>query len=339
MEQQKNFSKAAFGGLKKEEVLEYINIMNTNHETDMADCKAELDETRAQLAEFKTIVEEQYAKIVDATELSEASIEQVNALKAEKAEIASKNEALESKLKSTSFEQLEKEQIINELKLKLDEFLNAEKSAKEIVEKAQVEAQAAADDMKRKLMEASSQVKIMVDQATTRTNGMLLPAKSEADGIVSSARVEAGTILSNARTEANDLLSATRLKANALMEDAKIQIENTISLNEENEEKARRLVDAARREADEIIRLAKLSAADEKSHCENSLKALEANKNRLLSVINEVKDDIAEINIGYQPKSEKELFNSFRESTSEAIRKKFTMMNNRERKSGQNNRY
>lgn len=362
MELQKNFKTSAFGGFNKEEVVEYITAVSDEYEDSMANLKDELNQTSAQLAEFKAIVEEQYARIVEATsakeeqeEAARLSNEECERLRLELAECEEKA----SRLSAENLNLLEENGIsrgdMEKYKAELAVYQNADIEAHTLVANAQSEALKLSDQMKKQLADASNQVKIMVEQATDKTNGILEPAKEEAKRVLEEARAQAGKItgdvrvateraatsarldaertISAAKSEAERIVASAREQGNDMLYEAKRQIENTIALNEENEERARHLVDAAKRESEELISRASITAREEKGRYEDCLKALESQKAKLLTTLDHIREEVTAVKIVQPQKSEKEVFSSLRENTTEALRRKFTNMN-RERYGG-----
>ncbi|MFZ2539297.1 MAG: hypothetical protein WAX04_10400 [Oscillospiraceae bacterium] len=294
MEIQKSFSKTTFGGFKKEEVTQYIDEIITKYDEEVTALKAEVESENAQITEFKSIIEEQYKKIVEITASNEALAEQ--------------NEQNINKI----------EELVAELK----PFADAKTQANSIVESANKEACEISIIVKQQVYQTTEQAKIILGQANEKAKNIIEPAKFEAETMINSAREEAQKIISSAKKHETQLL-----------EQVNSQIEVTILLSEENEKKARRLLEDAKDEADAIINRAKAEAESQKSHYDNCIKSLETQKSKLLFSLDEIKGSVQSIQIARLPKSEVESFQALRQSTTEAIRKKFAMLN-KERQGG-----
>ncbi len=294
MEIQKSFSKTTFGGFKKEEVTQYIDEIITKYDEEVTALKAEIDNGNAQITELKTIIEEQYKKIVEITASSEAIVEE-------------------------NTKNINK---ITELEAALKPFIDAKTKAEVILESANKEAYEISLIVKQQVYEATEQAKVMLGQANEKAKSIVEPAKFEAE-----------TMINSAREKAQDIISSAKKQEKQLLEQVNNQIELTISLSEENAKKSRRVLEDARSEADAIISRAKAEAESEKSHYDSCIKALETQKSKLLFSIDEIKGSVQAIQIARLPKSEAEAFQALRQSTTEAIRKKFAMLN-KERQGG-----
>lgn len=145
----------------------------------------------------------------------------------------------------------------------------------------------------------------------------------------------------NAQADSDKIVISAKEQAQQILNDARTQIEQTISLSEENQERARKLYDIAALEADEIVRKATENANAEKGQYESCLRALERQKAKLLEALDCIKSEVSTIKIGVQPtqsaqfaqpeKPEKPL--SQKPSMPQSFRGKYTSPN-RERFSG-----
>ncbi|MEG0693802.1 MAG: hypothetical protein RR444_12070 [Oscillospiraceae bacterium] len=294
MEIQKSFSKTAFGGFKKEEVTQYIDEIITKYDEEVTGLKAEVDSANAQITEFKSIIEDQYKKIVEITASCEA-------ITVENAENINK---------------------IADLEVALKPFIDAQTESKAIIESAKKEAYDLTLQIKQQVYDTTEQAKIILGQANEKAKSIVEPAKFEAESVINCAR-----------EKAQDIISSAKKQESQLIEQVNRQIEATILLNEENERKASKLLEDSKREAEAIIRRAKAEAESEKNHYDSCIKTLETQKSKLLFSLDEIKGSVQAIQIARLPKSEAESFQALRQSTTEAIRKKFAMLN-KERQGG-----
>lgn len=288
MEIQKSFSKTAFGGFKKEDVTQYIDEIMTKYDEEVSLLKSEGENATAQITELKSIIEEQYKKIVEITLASEG--------------ISADNQ-----------ENIKK---IADLEAQLNPFIAAKSEAASIVEAAKKEANESSAQIKQQLWDANQQAQSILSKATEEATALLEPAKRGAEAILHAAREKEREIISLAKSQENELL-----------EEVNRQIEATILLSEENNNKAFKLLADAKTEAQMILHHARAEAESEKVHYDGCIKALETQKSRLLLSLDEIKGGVQAIQITRLPKSEIESFQALRQSTTEAIRKKFAMLN------------
>lgn len=289
MEIQKSFSKTAFGGFNKEEVIQYISEIITKSDKEIASLKSEKDGANAQIIELKTIIEEQYQKIVDLNAANEALKEQ----------------------NDTGMKR------INELEEKLKPFIDAQAEAKAIVEAAQAEANELSITVKQKVSDTTEQAKAILEQAAYKAKEMIDPAKLEVQTMLTSATKKAQEIITSARSQESEYVA-----------EIKTQLEETLAMSEENEKRTKTLVEDAKLEAKKIIEAAKLQAEQEKNHYDSCLKELEMQKSKFLLSLDEIKSSVQAIQIVRLPKGDIESLQALKTSTTEAIRKKFAMLNN-----------
>ena len=90
------------------------------------------------------------------------------------------------------------------------------------------------------------------------------------------------------------------------------------------------MVEAAQKEAEQVMRTAKCAAREEKERYEKCLKDLELQKSSILLALDEVKTRIQSIPIVRPAKNDADAVQEKRQSTSEALKKKFTMLNGKD---------
>lgn len=289
MEIQKSFSKTAFGGFNKEEVTQYIGELMAKSDEQIANLASENESANAQIAELKAIIEEQYQKIVDINAQNEGLVEQSN----------------------------EKTKKIEELEQKLKPFTDAKISADEIVETAKRQAQELAARSKQQIFESSEKAKSILEQANEKVRELIEPAKQEVQLMLNSASRKAEEIILKAKAQESEQL-----------ESVKFQIEETLFQSEENERKTARLIEEAKLEAQKIVAEAKVQSEAEKGNYDKCLKELEIQRSKFLLYLDEIKGSVQAIQIMHLPKSDLESFQMLRQTTTDAIRKKFAMLNN-----------
>jgi len=329
MKFQADFSHAAFGGFKKEEVLAHLSRLEEEYNREVGELQSQIGAGSTQITELKSIIEQQYQKIVEA---------------------AKENEGLRASLSSAQEKLAVRGQEIEALRNRLAPYEEADDYAERLRRQADALLEKAGDQAKASAAAAEERSSAAVSQAQDQAKAMLMQAQERARAIVSPAREQAEKLLSDAEEEARktsekaeqifaaakeqaqSILEGARQKEQELLEKTCKRVEQNVALSEENEKRSEQVLADAEREAERIIRNARFAAREEKEHYENCVKSLELQKTVILETLDQIKEKIASVEVTRPPKTDAQIAKERRLSTTEAIKRKFTLLNNRELK-------
>lgn len=292
MELQKEFSASAIGGFKKAEVTAYLDALSLQIDDELAQRQRQIDALQAQMAEMKSLVDQQYQKIVD---LSAASDELKRSLMA----------------KTTEAEELAR---------RLAPFEAAQTEAAAIVASAQKEKDA-------RMSEADAHFA----ELRTQADALLAEASVQGKAVLGQANEQAALLLQGAKEKAQGIVNDARRQGQELLDDARSQIEQNVSLSEENEARSRRVLENAQQEAEAILLQARLSAREKQEYYDECLHRLEEQRNSVLSSLEEIRKRVEAIPISQPPQGGKDPADVLRQNNAEAIRRKFEQLNRKDR--------
>lgn len=371
MEIQKSFSHSAFGGFKKEEVTDYLTRLEEEYNREVGELRTAVGAGNTQITELKSIIEQQYQKIVDAAkendelhaaeetlhgELAEkereirnlrerlAPYEEADRSAREIVEAAAQRakETITQAKEQSASSMAEADRYLEELRQQSDALLaKASEQAKAMLSRAEEKVRSAAAEAAEKAAavndEAEEQAKVILGQANEQAKAILAPAGEQAKQLVAEAEEEARRtteqaqqIFNAAKDQAQTIVESAKQKEQELLEQARRNIEENVSLSEENEKRSEQLLSDAEKEADRIVRNARYTAREEKEHYEDCLKNLELQKSTILMTLDEIKARIQAVQITRPRKSDAELVQEKRLTTTEALKRKFTLLNNRD---------
>lgn len=303
MEFQKEFSHSAFGGFKKEEVIAYLEQISKQVEKEQTELKNELARKKTESSEMNSVIEEQYRKIVD---ISKETQELKNSLERKEIEIA-------------------------DLKRELLPFQEAVRNASDILDVAKEESRRVCTEAQSHLTEIRSEADGLLDHASEKAKLVIAQAEDQANRLLAAAEDQAKTLVESAKRKEGATLSAAKKEAVRITKES-----------EDKEREANHILEEARKKSEEMIARAKIQSKEERSRYEDGLKNLEQQRAHLLLAIEEAKSKVQAFMIQKPIRLEAdtvrreaesaETIDSFSEdisSNAEAIRKKFTFMNNK----------
>lgn len=321
MEIQKDFPRAAIGGFKREEVLQYLDELSASCDHRIAELEEQLAAANSEKAELHALVEEQYQKIVVCTEEKNALQNELDAKSLDAAELARRLHPFEEAGKTAG-------EIVEAAEASAREAQRRSEAAKQEADQHLLELREQADAL---LDRAGEQAKAALAQANETAKKIIEPAELQAKQLVEDAQRQAGELVADAKEQAESILADAHRKAEELEEKTRLQVEQNVALSEENERRTRRAAENAQREADELLRRARQTAREERERYDSCLKALEAQKSNILLMLDEMKSKVQSVPITRVSKSEAESRQDQRQTTTEALRRKFTNLNNRDR--------
>lgn len=283
MQFQADFSSSAFGGFKKDDVIEYLANLERQYSEEQLAQQQQLDGLNAQLAQLQALVDQQYEKIVSSDALCREYKEALDALKQQLApyEQAAKSaqELMDAAHRAT--EKIKKDAAAQAAKLHEE----MERYAVEMRQNSGDIRRAAQEQAHRLVLEAQGKADTILDGVQDKADAMrqeaedgLAEAKRQAEEIKENAREEARRIVGDARTESEQITKASRELSSAAEEEAARLRDEAVQMAEEAHRKAEEIVSAARQEAEQL-----------KSRSAAGLHTLEEQKNILLRQFEEAR--------------------------------------------------
>lgn len=265
MDKNNSFSKATFGGFKKDEVVSYIDGIVSNYDDELNELKKDNEMQKKQIRELKDIIEQQYQKIVITTE-----------------------EAVD--LKKQYDEQNEKYDIeLKETIKKLDDKITENFQIQEQLKIASSELSELKEN-EEVLYQARETSKLMLEEARNEANETLLATQTQCDinisdseksamQIKAKAEEEAKFILDNAKRDRDEMMSSTEIIYREAEISAQKSARDIISNAEQKAEfilsdaskTAEQIKSQAQNEASELQRVSQEQMANAKSEYENQL--------------------------------------------------------------------
>lgn len=203
MEFQTNFSNSAFGGFKKEEVIEYLANLEQQYTQEQQLQQQQIASLSAQLSELNSLVEEQYQKIVE-------------------------SDSCCKEYRST-LEETQKEAAV--LRQKLTPLEEAAKSADEIREEAASEAAHIRADAERYALEMRQSADALRQEIEKQAEAFRTQAERESRQLVEEAQKEAELLRWNAKEKLDREQAASADKeerARRLLDAAQRQAEDIL---------------------------------------------------------------------------------------------------------------
>lgn len=342
MEFQANFSNSAFGGFKKEEVIDYLANLERQYAQEQGQQQQQIASLTAQLTELNALVEQQYQKIVetdalcrDCRQALEEKTQELETLRQAYAPYEAAGKAAQELREEAEADAANQKSAAERYALEMRQSADSTRQ----------DAQRQADAL---LANAQEQANRLIGQAQTEAAQIREGARQEAEQICADARSEAGRItaganfsaneqaartrklLESAQAQADEIRSAARTEADGLLCRAREQVEKSRLLQTESEERIKRLTDSAQKQADDILRAARYEASEEKVRYEEGLKALEQQKEQLLCRLDEARAAIQGISATPKKRTEEEIFKEIRRTTTEALKRKFNQLNGKE---------
>lgn len=340
MEMMNNFSKSAFGGFKKEQVVAYIDEVVARYNDEINKLKEQDQSQKKQLKELKDIVEQQYQKIVLTTqELADKEstcVELANECANSKEVLLSKSEKidnLEECFRSTTAE-------LAEAKAQLLLINDAKARAGEITDKAQNHAEEirmiAAKEKEQSVRVAKEKAQDIVDKADEEAQEIKEKALCQAQNIIASANEKMEQI---SKCE-QEIIDAANGHIEAIKQNEQENINKTRTVIIENQAKAQEIVKSASSEANDILAAATKQAEEmrkkafeeyslEREKYETLIKSIDMQKASLLLSLDDIKAKVQSIKIVKTPRSNEPSPIPAALAPSEIIRRRLSILGNK----------